>query len=148
MRDIYFVLLSMSKNWKSLFLIAWLLIWMFMCVIVIDNEKEHDLNDYWSIQEMIKIEELVFFEYLIDLWWFPVIINVCHNDLSRIQALEMIKSILINYCFFFMCLSLKGTYHLWISRFDFCHFWYSKTTILSKNKNAFKFKKLNLKAEI
>ena len=44
--------------------------------------------------------------------------------------------------------SFKGTYHLWISRFDFFHFWYSKTTILSKNKNAFKFKKFNLKAEI
>ena len=44
--------------------------------------------------------------------------------------------------------SLKGTYHLWISRFDFFHFWYIKTTILSKNKSAFKFKKFNLKAEI
>ena len=43
---------------------------------------------------------------------------------------------------------LKGTYHLWISRFDFFHFWYCKTTILSKNKNAFKFKKFYLKAEI
>ena len=31
---------------------------------------------------------------------------------------------------------------------NFFHFWYSKTTILSKNKNAFKFKQFNLKAEI
>ena len=43
---------------------------------------------------------------------------------------------------------LKGTYHLWISRFDFFHFWYSKTTILFKDKNAFKFKKFNLEAKI
>ena len=62
-------------------------------------------------------------------------------------------SVPFSFAFFFVASfiaysTLKGTYHLWISRFDFCHFWYSKTTILSKNKNAFKFKKFNLKAEI
>ena len=31
---------------------------------------------------------------------------------------------------------------------NFFHFWYSKTTILPKNKNAFKLKKFKFKAEI
>ena len=43
---------------------------------------------------------------------------------------------------------LKGTYHLWIPRLEFFHFWHSERTILFKHKNISKLKKFKFKSEI
>ena len=74
--------------------------------------------------------------------------HLCNTEQVKLQGSKIGSPMLF---FSFILFFLQLRVHITFEFHDFpnfFHFWYSKTTILSENKNAFKLKKIKFKAEI